>query len=145
LGPVKIVQKTDDRVVFARLDGAFAHQPAGGEFRIAASGQNRTRVEWDVELLDAFRRHRRVKIVRVVGLVGLIGVGGVMSTYVALFPQPFIQTRLLEPLWFVHAFLWSPFLQGWLSRQGVQRMRTQIDALANNLPYLNPTSGGSHP
>ena len=47
-GPLKIVEKTDDRIVFERLNPGMGKQPPGrwfrrGEFRFTSLGQNRTR------------------------------------------------------------------------------------------------------
>src|SRR5262249_13504389 len=54
LGPLKILARTADRIVFERLEPTLANQPASrwfrwGELRFTALRQNRTQIEWSVE------------------------------------------------------------------------------------------------
>jgi hypothetical protein len=139
LGPLKIVGKADDMIVFERVDPGIARQPAGrwfrrGEFRFTALRQNRTQVEWAVE--PAFQWLLRVGgIVQTVGLVGLIVGCWAMSSFVATSPEPAVRWQSLQMLQVVHA-LWAPFLFGGLYRKGVRGVKAEFDALVNNLPYL---------
>lgn len=139
LGPVKIVDKADDRIVFERLEPVTGKQPAGrwfrrGELRFAALRQHRTQVEWEVEptflwLLKAGA------VVQTLGLVGL-GIGcWAMSIHVATSPVPAVRWQSLQMLQVVHV-LWPPFLFGGLYRRGVRGVKAEFEALANNLPYL---------
>jgi hypothetical protein len=140
LGPLKIVDKTDDRIVFERPDPGIANQPAGrwfrrGELRFMGLRQNRTQVEWAVEPA-AFQWMLEVgSIVQIVGLVGLIVGCWAMSTYVATSPEPAVRWQSLQMLQVVHV-LWPPFLFSGLYRRGIRGVTAEFEALANNLPYL---------
>jgi hypothetical protein len=140
LGPLKIVEKADDRIVFERVDPGMANQPAGrwfrrGEFRFTGLRQNRTQVEWAVEPA-AFQWMLGVgAIVQTVGLVGLIVGYWAMSTFVATSPEPAVRWQSLQMLQVVHV-LWPPFLFGGLYRRVVRGVKAEFEALANNLPYL---------
>lgn len=140
LGPLKIVDKTDDRLVFERLDLGISKQPAGrwfrrGELRFTGLRQNRTLVEWAVEPAALQWLLWIGGIVQAVGLVALIVGCWAMSTYVAASPQPDIRWQSLQMLQVVHV-LWPPFLFGGLYRKGIRGVKAEFEALANNLPYL---------
>lgn len=140
LGPLKIVEKTDERIGFERLDPGIANQPAArwfrrGEFRFMPRRQNRTQVEWAVEPA-AFRWMLGVgAIVQTLGLVGLIVGCWAMSAYVATSPEPGVRWQSLQMLQVVHV-LWPPFLFAGLYRRGIRGVTAEFEALANNLPYL---------
>lgn len=140
LGPVKIVNKTDERIVFERIDPGIANQPPGrwfrrGELRFTGLRQNRTQVEWAVEPAGFQWMLGVGGIVQTVGLVGLIVGCWAMSTYVAPSPDPDVRWQSLQMLQVVHV-LWPPFLFGGLYRRGVRGVKAEFEALANNLPYL---------
>jgi len=140
LGPVKIVDKTAERIVFERVDAGIANQPAGrwfrrGELRFTALRQDRTQVEWAVEPAALQWMLVAGGIVQIVGLVGLLAGCWAMSTYVATSPEPAVRWQSLQMLQVVHV-LWPPFLFGGLYRRGMRGVRAEFEALVNNLPYL---------
>lgn len=140
LGPVKIVAKTDARIVFERLDPGIVNQPPGrwfrrGEFRFMASRPNRTQVEWAVEPC-AFQWMLWVgAVVQTVGLIGLVVGCWSLSTYVATSAEPSVRWQSLQMLQVVHV-LWPPFLFGGLYRKGIRGVAAAFEALVNNLAYL---------
>lgn len=144
LGPVKIVEKTDDRIVFERVDTGIAKQPAGrwfrqGELHFTALRPNRTQVEWAVEPA-AFRWMLLVgSMVQLVGLVVLVGGCWAMSSYVATSPHPAIRWQSVQMVQVVH-LLWPPFLFGGLYRRGIRGVKAEFEALVNNLPYFRESS-----
>ena len=56
-GPIKIAEKTDNRITFERLGPGMVNQPSSrwfrrGELRFTSVGQGRCRVEWTAELAN---------------------------------------------------------------------------------------------
>jgi hypothetical protein len=140
LGALRIVEKTDDKIVFERLNPGMGKQPPGrwfrrGEIRFTSLGQNRTQVHWTVEPVSGRWLLGVGGIVQGLGLVGLIVGGWAMSTYIAPSPDPAVRWQSLQMLQVVHV-LWPPFLFGGLYRRGVRGVKSGFEALANNLPYL---------
>jgi len=140
LGPLKLVAKTDNRIVFERLEPGMANQHAArwfrrGELRFTALRQNRTQVEWAVEPVASGWLLHVAGIVQTVGLVGLIVGCWAMSTFVATSPEPAVRWQSLQMLQVVHV-LWPPFLFGGLYRKAIRGGAAEFELLVNNLPYL---------
>ena len=141
LGPVKIVEKTNNRLVFERADPGIARQPAGqwfrrAEFRFTSLRQNRTQITWRVEAGNFQWLLWAGRLVRTVSLAALVVGCWAMITFVARSPEPAIRWQSLQMLQVVH-FLWSPFLFGGLYRKGIRGIAAEFESLANNLPYLD--------
>lgn len=140
LGSLKIVEKTDARLVFERTDPGIARQSVGrlfrrGEFRFTSLRQNRTQVAWSVEA-GHFRWLLWIGgLVLALGLVALIVLCWAIMTFVATSPVPAIRWQSLQMLQVIH-LLWPPFLFGGLYRRGNKGIAAQFESFANNLPYL---------
>lgn len=139
IGPVKIVDKTDDHIVFERLGPGVVNQPASrwfrrGELRFASVGQGRSRVEWAVELANMGWLLALGALFQVLGLVVIVVGCWAISTYVVSSPDPAVRWQTFQMVQVVH-FLWPPFLFGGLYRRGRREVAAQFEALANNLPY----------
>lgn len=138
-GPVKIAEKTDDRIAFERLEG-LANQSAGHwfrrvELRFTPVSPARTRVEWLVEPANIRWLLQLGVFFQVAGLLALLIGCALIHTYVVSSPDPAVRWQTLQMLQAVH-FLWPPFLFGSLYRKGMRAVPLQLEALANNLPYL---------
>jgi len=139
LGPIKIVEKTDDRLAFERLGPGMANQPASrwfrrGELRFSTARQSRCRVEWTAELANMDWLLKLGALFQVLGLLAL-GIGGwAIDTYVVSSPEPAVRWQTVQIMQAVH-FLWPPFLFGALYRRGRKEVAAHFEALAHNLPY----------
>lgn len=139
LGPIKITEKTADRIAFERLgpDGS-KQSPARwfrrGELRFIQIRQGRSRVEWAVELAGRAWLLWIGGLFQVFGLTALVGGGWAIYTYVVSSPEPAVRWQTVQMVQVVH-FLWPPFLMGSLYRRGMKTVAVHFEALANNLPY----------
>jgi hypothetical protein len=141
LGPVKIVEKTDDHICFERVGEGVANQPAGqwfrrGELRFTPLGSGRSRVEWVVEPADMRWLLWLGGLFQVAGLGALVAGCWAVYTYVVSSPDPAGRWQTLQMVQAVH-FLWPPFLFGALYRRGARAVAAQFEALAHNLPYYD--------
>jgi hypothetical protein len=138
-GPIKITEKTADRIAFERLGPEAGNQnPAGwfrqGELHFTQVRQGRSRVEWAVELSSRAWLLWLGGLFQVLSLIALVVGGWAMYTFVVSSPEPAIRWQTVQMLQVVH-FLWPPFLMGLLYRRGMRAVAIQFEALANNLPY----------
>ncbi len=138
-GPVKILEKTDDRVRFERVEAGLGRQPAGhwfrrGELRFAPLRSGRTRVEWAAEPAGMRALLGLGAAFQAAGLLALVVGGWAVYTYFATSPDPALRGQTFQMLQVGH-LLWPPFLFGALYRRGSRAAAAQLEALANNLPY----------
>lgn len=136
LGPVKITEKTADRIGFERFGLATRNQPwfQRAELRFTQVRQGRSRIEWAVELSNRTWLLWLGGLFQVLGLLALVAGGWAIYTFVISSPNPAVRWQTLQMLQVSH-FLWPPFLMGGLYRQGMKQAAAQFEALANNLPY----------
>jgi hypothetical protein len=140
LGSLKIVEKTDDRLVFERTDPGISRQPAGrwfrrGEFHFTSLRQNRTQVSWNVEAANLRWLLWVGGIIQIVSLIALIVGCWAMMTFVATSPEPAKRWQSLQMLQVIH-LLWPLFLFGGLYRKGSRGIAAEFESFANNLPFL---------
>lgn len=141
LGPLKIVEEGDDRLVFERLVPGVGRQPPGrwfrrGEMRFTRLGQNRTHVEW---LVEPGRFHWLLTVGAIMQLVGLVAltVGcWAMLRFVAISQDETVRWQSLQMLQVSH-LLWPPFLFAGLYRWGIRGLQAEFQAIASNLPHLS--------
>jgi hypothetical protein len=140
LGPLKIVQRTGDRVTFERINPSLAMQPSWrggfrrGQLRLTPVGRERTRVDYAIEMAGGQWLLWLGGIFQALGLLALVVGFWVISTYVVPHPHPAVRWQTLQMMQVVH-FLWPPFLCGGLYRVWGREVRAGFDALVNNLPY----------
>jgi hypothetical protein len=144
LGPLKVIERTDDRVRFERIGSGTAGQPAAwfrqGELWFTPLGQGRTRVEWAVELARTGWLLRLAGVFLAAGLVALSVGFWVIYTYVVSSPDPAVRWQTLQMLQVSH-LLWPPFLFAALHRRGRQEVAARFEALAHNLPHFREEGG----
>lgn len=138
-GPVKIVEKSDNLIIFERLSPGIANQPAGRWFRQAdlrftPAGYVRTRVEWVVQLASMGWLLWLGGLFLILALIVLVVGGWAIHSFVVSSPDPTVRWQTFQMMQVVH-FLWPPFLFGALYRRGVKEVAAQFEALAQNLPY----------
>jgi len=140
LGPVKILEQTADRLVFEGMQG-MGQNPgcvgclfARGEFRFTSIAQNRTRINYAVEV------PRRSWLLNLgwlfvgLGLLALVIAFVVIQLFVVNAANPGLQWQSLQILQASH-FIWPPFLFGGIYRRLRTHVRTTFDTLVHNLPY----------
>jgi hypothetical protein len=138
-GPVKILEKADDRIRFERLEAGMANRPANqwfrrGELRFTPLGSGHTRVEWAVEPVDMRWLLWLGGLFQVLGLIALVVGCWAIATFVVSSPELAVRWQTVQMVQAVH-FLWPPFLFGALYRRGKRAVSAQFEALAHNLPY----------
>jgi hypothetical protein len=138
-GPVRILEKTDERIRFERGGDVIANQAAGGwflrgELRFTSLAPGRTRVEWAVEPARMRGLLWGASVFLAVGLVVLIVGGWAIYAFIASSPDPVVRWQTFQILQAGH-FLWPPFLFGSLYRRGRKAVASQFGVLVSNLPY----------
>jgi hypothetical protein len=138
-GVVKILQKTDDSVLFERAEEGMGNRPAGqwfrrGELHFLPLGSGRTRIEWAAEPARMGVLLGVGGVFQVLGLVALAVGCWALGTFVVPSPEPAVRWQTIQMVQAVH-FLWPPFLFGALYRRARRAVAAQFDALVNNLPY----------
>ena len=137
LGPIKIVEKTDDRIVFER-PGPSTH-PAGGWFRtgelhFTPLQPGRTRIDWGCGPFHLGWMLKAAWAIQCCGLIALIAGCLAIYHFVISSPDPAVRWQTVQMVQVIH-FLWPPFLFGGLYRKVMQETAARLDTLASNLPY----------
>lgn len=139
LGPIKI-QSADRREVYfeaaANTPGATGSLPGGirrGVVRFSTAG-NKTRIEYRVEAGSTRVLITLGWLFIALGLAALVAGLCLEFAFVVPSPQAAIRAQVFQMIQAVH-LIWPPFLFAQLARQPVKLIRTQLDALINNLPY----------
>lgn len=136
-GPVKILEKSDDRLVFEKL-GPATH-PVGrwvqrGLLRLSPTGTGRCRIGWAAELGNMTWLLLLAGLFQVLGVVAIVGGYGLVATYVVASPLEAVRWQVFQMLQTIH-FLWPPLLFASLYRRGRREVAAQFEALVNNLPF----------
>jgi hypothetical protein len=140
LGPLKIVSKTADQIVFERLDPGMANQPPGrwfrhGELRFTTTGTRRTRIDWAAAPARLQGMLWAAGLIQLIALATLVAGGWAMFTWVASSPDPILRWQSFQMLQIVH-LLWPPYLLAGLYRKGMRAIAAEFAALASNLPFV---------
>lgn len=139
LGPLKIVSKSDDRIVFEGA-GQDALGQAGwrivgyGEMQFSSVGPDQTAVAYAVELRGGQRMLLLAKLFVVLGLATLLALGAFLLLFVVPHPNRAVRAQVIQMVQAVH-FLWPPFLFAGLYRSARRTVRTAFEVLVHNLPY----------
>jgi hypothetical protein len=139
LGPVKILKKTDDRIEFEGTGGSVIGQPSWrsvrrGQMQFLPGDQQRTRINYAVELCGANGYLIAGAVFSALGLVAVIGGFVLIDTLVLSNPNPGVRAQAIQMVQAVH-FLWPPFLFGWLYRASRRSLRVGLEVFVNNLPF----------
>jgi hypothetical protein len=137
LGPLRIVSRTDESVTF---EGDAANPGIGkfirqGAIHFASAGQNKTRVEYALDLPHGKGLLLIGMIFQVLGLAAIAIVFWLLNTYVADSPNAGIRAQSVQMVQVVH-LLWPPFLFGGLYRQRHGALRSTFDTFIRNLPFV---------
>lgn len=134
-GPIKIVEASDNCVIFERpVAGGCRPRRCTLTFRAAPAG--RCRVEWNVDLSVARLLLRAGFLVQALGLVAIVVGFWALKTYVVASPSPAIRAQAVQMVQVIH-FLWPPFLLGALYRGAARGLSSRLEALVSNLPYYS--------
>jgi len=135
LGPVKILEQTDNRLVFEampHLGGRFVRR---GVLDFHGKPSSRTQIDYAILIPIRYGLLVAAWIVQVVGLLVLVVGFPVMLLWVAPHPNPAVHWQSVQMLHVMH-FLWPPFLFGGIYRRVQTHVRSTFDSLVHNLPYL---------
>jgi hypothetical protein len=138
---VKIVQRTEDRVVFegvgATMAGVAIGQPTlRGELRFTAIGAERTGVDYAIAIPQGRVLLVLGAVFQLLGLIALVGGFFAIVTWVVPNPDPGVRAQSVQMMQVVH-FLWPPFLLGGLYRMRRRTVQARFEILVNNLPYCD--------
>jgi hypothetical protein len=138
LGPLKIKERTNDRIVFEHPGFGIPQQGIlfrQGRLMFAAAGTKRTHIDYALELTSG----RWLLVLgwgfQMAGFLALAIGFWVVYNFCVLNLNPVIRIQTLQMLQTVH-FLWPPFLFGGLYRQRRNLVLGSFETLLNNLPYM---------
>jgi hypothetical protein len=140
LGPVKILEQTADRLVFEGMQGMVQHPGsagslfARGEFRFTSIAQNRTCINYAVEVPPRSWILKLGWLFVGLGLLALVVAFTLIQLYVVNAANPGLQWQAVQVIHAGH-FIWPPFLFGGIYRRLRSHVRTTFDTLVHNLPY----------
>jgi hypothetical protein len=142
LGPVKVVDRTDDHVAFewaGQIDGQGMAVPATeayrrGFVRFSPLGNGRTRIEYLIDAPSGRWLLAMGGIFQLLGLVAIVAGFWAIETFILPSPNPGIRSQVFQMCQVVH-LLWPPFLFASLYRRRGRIIRVGFDALVGNLPY----------
>lgn len=139
LSPLKILEKTDDRVVFEgagpNATGRLGWRSVGrGQLQFASIGPNRTAVSYAVEIGSGRWLLVCGGIFNALGLAALLLASALMLTIVVPSPNPAVRAQAVQMVQVIH-FLWPPFLFGGLYRSLRRSVRVGFEVFVHNLPY----------
>jgi hypothetical protein len=139
LGPMKILDRTENRVVFegVSLDpvtSSLGRYIRRGEIRFASMGRDRTQVDYAVEIARGRGLLLGGAIFQVLGLVALVAGFVLIRTFVVPREELAIRGQTIQMLQVVH-FLWPPFLFAGLYRMRIKALRNGLETFIHNLPY----------
>ncbi len=139
LGPLKILERTDEKVAFEGTGPDPTGRSAGrrvrrGQLRLYPAGPSRTRVDYEVEISGARGLWIAAVACQLAGLIALVAGVWAINTFVASHPNPNVRGQAFQMFQVVH-LLWPPFLFAGLYRRGHKVVRAEIETLVHNLPY----------
>ncbi|CAN5748223.1 hypothetical protein BH23PLA1_BH23PLA1_30590 [soil metagenome] len=150
LGLVKVLERTDDRLVFEGLGPNVQTQASGtsswtglrrGEMQFKGVGPDRTRIDFMVDRSGGRWLLGLGGLFQAMGLIALVGGFWAMQSYVIPAANLGVRGQVFQMMQVVH-FLWPPFLFGQLYRVRRRALRTGLEVLVHNLPYrLNGSCG----
>jgi len=144
VGPVRIIEKTDRRIVFSTVNpprqvrmqrksiGPCQVKPATIEFQPAGGG--RTRVTFDAQL-GVVGVLLKFGWGLIIAGAAAIGIGGwAIATFVVTSDHAAVRGQAFQIFQAIH-FLWPPFLFGGLARLYHRTTGESLLAMIENLPY----------
>jgi len=141
IGPVKILGCDRKEVAFEAAGpaaGPGQGQPGTlirrGRFRLEPIG-SRTRIAYAIETSSSRILLMIGWLFVVLGLAALVVGVWLLLTLVVASPSAAVRAQSVQMFQAIH-FLWPPFLFAHLTRQPVKFVRSRVDALIHNLPYI---------
>ncbi len=139
LGPVRIISRTAESVTF---EGDAASTGIGryvrqGAIHFARVGQNKTRIEYALDVPRSKALLVGGLIFQVLGLVAIAAGFLLLSTYVADARNRAVRAQSVQMVQVIH-FLWPPFLFGALYRNRQGALRSTFETFIRNLPFVEP-------
>jgi hypothetical protein len=139
IGPVKILETGDDRIVFEGV----AYNPSRnqmpvtighGQLRFVPLGPDQTSVQCVVQV-SGMRWMLWVALgIQCLGLIALIAGFWLIYALAAHNPNPEVRWQTFQMLQTVH-FLWPPFMFAGMFRYGRKTIRNGLELFVHNLPY----------
>jgi hypothetical protein len=134
VGTVKITERTQDTIVFEQ-GGAEDSWFRQGRLLFAPAGNNRTRIDYALELPSSAWLLLLAWTFQAVGLIALPLGYWLVYTYFVTSLNPQLRFQTFQMAQTIH-FLWPPFLFAGLYRQRRNAVLGSIGTLLHNLPYL---------
>jgi len=141
IGPVKILACDRNEISFESAGLAPAGGPGNpgtlirrGRFRLEPNGP-RTRVAYAIETSSGRILLMIGWLFVVLGLAALAAGAWLLLTLVVTSPSAAVRSQSVQMFQAIH-LLWPPFLFAYLTRQPAKFVRSRVDALIHNLPYI---------
>jgi hypothetical protein len=144
LPPLRILERTSERVAFEAAEvpqtgrGATGYVEHG-ELRFTPVDAEKTAVDYAVVVGSPRGLRVGGAIFLAAGLVALVGGTWAMLTFVASNANPEVRWQSFQMIQVIHV-LWPPFLFAGLHRARFRGIRTVMETLVHNLPYLEAKS-----
>lgn len=139
LGPVRIVDRTADAVVFegAPMSVGLGRYVRQGALHFAAVSANRTRIDYALKASQVKGLLWGGAIFQVLGLIAIAAGFCLISAFAVDNANPAVRAQTVQMVQVCH-FLWPPFLFGALYRRGPGALRGAMDTFVRNLPFCEP-------
>ena len=137
VGPVKILERSDNRIVFEGVSDSSRNHPARirhAEIRFTPTHQDRTRIAYAAQLSDAPWLLWLGLAFQGLSLVALVAGFGLIRILVIPDPDPAVRWQTVQMLQVANV-LWPTFLFAGLYRRGRRVVRDGLDLMVYNLPY----------
>jgi hypothetical protein len=137
---LKIVQRTDDRVVFEGAGlpsmSVIGQYVRRGELRFSPTRSGQTGVDYAIAVPEARWLLTLGGVFQALGLVALVAGFFAMTIWVIPSPLPGVRGQSLQMVQVIH-FLWPPFLFGVVYRMRRRAVQARFEVLVHNLPYFS--------
>lgn len=142
VGPVKILQSGDDRIVFeGALGDPRTRQSPGrighAQIRFTPLLPGQTNIRYVLEVTGMRWMLWLAVALQGLGLLALLAGFLLLRLFVVPAAEPAIRVQTVQMVQTVH-FLWPPFLFAGLYRYGRRTLRNGLDVFLHNLPYQDP-------
>lgn len=139
IGPVKILETGDDRIVFEgvacnpsknQMPGRIGH----GQLRFVQLGADKTNVQYVVQPTGMRWMLGTALAIQCLGLIALVTGFWLIYTLAVHSADPAARLQTFQMFQTIH-FLWPPFMFAFMFRYGRKMIRNGLDLFVHNLPY----------
>ncbi|MHC4399608.1 MAG: hypothetical protein ACYTG0_08005 [Planctomycetota bacterium] len=139
LGPLKILERTDDGIVFEGGTPDLTGRTLGrwvrrGEIRFVGRQRGGTEISYRIGVVRGGGLLWTGAAMQLAGLIAIVVGFYLIRTHVVPHPNAAVRAQTFQMVQAGH-FLWPPFLAGGLCRMRSRALRGAFDTLIHNLPH----------